>query len=58
MEIITEIEKYVKERIEDYKNNSEDHYDFWAEHIKYVYEESLKLAREYNADSSTWSFTS
>lgn len=51
MEIITEIEKYVKERIEDYKNNSEDHYDFWAEHIKYVYEESLKLAREYNADN-------
>ena len=50
MEIINEVEKYVKEKIEEYKNNSEDHYDFWNEHIKYVYEESLKLAKEYNAD--------
>ena len=50
MEIISEVEKYVKEKIEEYKNNSEDHYDFWNEHIKYVYEESLKLAKEYNAD--------
>ena len=50
MEIITEVEKYVKRKIEDYKNNSEDHYDFWNEHIKYVYEESLKLAEEYNAE--------
>jgi len=50
MNIVEEIEKYVKERIEEYKNNSEDHYDFWNEHIKYVYEESLKLAKEYNAD--------
>ena len=48
--IISEVEKYVKEKIEEYKNNSEDHYDFWNEHIKYVYEESLKLADEYNAD--------
>ena len=50
MNIIEEVEKYVKERIEEYKNNSEDHYDFWNEHIKYVSEESLNLAKEYNAD--------
>ena len=48
--IINEVEKYVKNKIEEYKNNSDDHYDFWNEHIKYVYEESLKLADEYNAD--------
>ena len=48
--IINEVEKYVKDKIEEYKNNSDDHYDFWNEHIKYVYEESLKLADEYNAD--------
>ena len=48
--IIKEVEKYVKNKIEEYKNNSDDHYDFWNEHIKYVYEESLKLADEYNAD--------
>ena len=50
MNIIEEVEKYVKEQIAIYKNSSEDHYDFWNEHIKYVYEESLKLAEEYNAD--------
>jgi len=50
MSIIEEVEKYVKERITIYKNESEDHYDFWNEHIKYVYDESLKLAEEYNAD--------
>ncbi len=50
MSIIDEVEKYVKERIKEYKNNSEDQYDYWEEHIKYVYEESLKLADKYNAD--------
>ena len=50
MNIIEEVEKYVKEKITIYKNSSEDHYDFWNEHIKYVCEESLKLADEYNAD--------
>lgn len=48
--IINEVEKYVKDKIDEYKNNSDDHYDFWNEHIKYVYEESLKLAIKYNAD--------
>lgn len=50
MNIVNEIEKEVKSCIEEYKNNSEDHYDFWNEHIKYVYEESVNLAKEYNAD--------
>ena len=35
---------------EKYKNEGEDHYDFWNEHIKYVLEESVKLAAEYQAD--------
>ena len=50
MNIVNEIEKEVKNCIEQYKNNSGDHYDFWNEHIKYVYEESVNLAKEYNAD--------
>ena len=50
MNIIEEVKKYVLEKIEEYKNNSEDHYDFWNEHIKYVYQESIKLAQTYNAD--------
>ena len=50
MEIITEIEKYVREAIEEYKEQAPDHYDFWEEHIKYVYEEASSLATKYNAD--------
>ena len=50
MNIIEEVEKHVKKQIEIYKNDSEDHYDFWNEHIKYVYENSVKLAKEYSGD--------
>ncbi len=50
MDIISLIEKEVKEKINYYKERSEDHYDFWEEHIQYVYEESIKLAKQYNAD--------
>ena len=50
MSIIDIIEKEVKEKINEYKTNSEDHYDFWNEHIKYVYIESKKLAEQYGAD--------
>ena len=48
--LVNDIEKYVKERIEKFKDTSLDHYDFWEEHIKYVYNESLDLADEYGAD--------
>jgi len=51
MDIVELVEKYVKEKIEEYKINSEDHYDFWNEHIKYVYYESIELAKKYNADN-------
>lgn len=50
MDIVDLIEKYVKEEIEIYKQNSDDNYDFWNEHIKYVYLESQKLACQYGAD--------
>ena len=50
MNIINEVEKYVKEQIKIYKESSLDHYDYWNEHIKYVYNESLKLAEDHNAD--------
>lgn len=44
------VEKYVKEKIEEYRIKSEDNYDFWNEHIKYVYQESIELAKRYNAN--------
>ena len=50
MDIIKEIENYVIKQCEEYKNNAEDNYDFWNNHIKYVYEESIALAEKYGAD--------
>ena len=50
MDIVDAIESEVKEKIEEYELNSEDNYDFWNEHIKYVYIESQKLADQYGAD--------
>ena len=50
MSIIDRVKEYVLQQIKEYKENSKDNYDFWNEHIKYVYKESIKLAKEYNAD--------
>jgi uncharacterized protein len=51
MEIVELIEKEVKEKIEKYRLSSEDNYDFWNEHIKFVYEESINLSKIYDADT-------
>lgn len=51
-ELIKKVEEYVIYKCNEYKENSEDHYDFWNEHIKYVYYESIKLAESYKADIS------
>lgn len=50
MSIIDRVKEYLLQQIKEYKENSNDNYDFWNEHIKYVYQESIKLAKEYNAD--------
>ena len=50
MDIVNQIEKEVKKYSEEYKNSSDDNYDFWNEHIKYVYKESIDLAKKYNAN--------
>ena len=50
--LIEEIRQYVIDRSEAYKRNSEDHYDFWNEHIRYVYKEAMSLARKYHADET------
>lgn len=50
MDIIEEIEKIVKNDILEYKKNAEDHYDFWEEHIQFVYKEAILLAKKYHAD--------
>ena len=50
MTIADKVKEYVLSQIEEYKNNSQDHYDFWNQHVKYVYVESIELAKKYNAD--------
>ena len=50
MNIIEIIKDYVINESNKYKENSIDHYDYWNEHIKYVYEEAIKLAKIFNAD--------
>lgn len=48
------IVEFIKQEIinlnEEYKNNSLDKFDFWNEHVKYVYEWAVVLAKKYNAD--------
>lgn len=56
MEAVNQIEKEVKTYIDEYKNNSEDHYDFGNEHIKFVYKEAIELAKKYDADEETNEF--
>ncbi|MBO5141668.1 MAG: HD domain-containing protein [Clostridia bacterium] len=50
MDIINAVEIYIEDKCNEYKMASEDNYDFWNEHIKLVYEESLNLAKKYDAD--------
>ena len=50
MDIINNIKNLIINYCDEYKENAQDNYDFWNEHIKYVYQESIKLAKKYNAD--------
>ena len=50
MDIVEFVKEYVIKKSDEYKADASDHYDFWNEHIKYVLEESVKLANEYGAD--------
>lgn len=49
-ELIKNIKEYIICKSNEYKDNSEDQYDFWNEHIIYVYFEAIKLAEKYGAD--------
>ena len=50
MDFVEETYKFVYESCNWHKENSQDHYDFWNEHIKHVYEEATKQAQKHNAD--------
>ena len=50
MNIVELIKNAVIMYCEEYKNNSSDKYDFWNQHIKYVYNRAIELANKYNAD--------
>lgn len=49
-DIINKVMNEVKEEIALYKTESDDKYDFWENDIKFVYNESIELAKLYNAD--------
>lgn len=49
-ELIQKIKEYVITKSNQYRETSQDHYDFWNEHIKYVYFEAVELAKIYNAN--------
>ena len=49
-DLVERIRQYVTERSEKYRLESADHYDFWNEHIRYVYREAVTLAEKYGAD--------
>ena len=51
-ELIKKVKEYVISKSQLYKDTSEDNYDFWNEHVKYVYKEAVILAKKYNADIS------
>lgn len=48
--IIEKIKQEVLAINEQYKNQAEDGYDYWNNHVKYVVKESLFLAEKYGAD--------
>jgi len=50
MNIIDSVKNEVMLLNEKYKIEAVDKYDFWEEHIKYVVQEALVLAEEYDAD--------
>ena len=50
--LIEKIKEYIMEECRKYKEASEDHYDFWNEHIRYVYKEAVDLAKKYDADET------
>ena len=50
MNTLEAIRNEVLEEIEKYKNESEDHYDFWNEHVKYVVSEALALVDRYGGN--------
>lgn len=50
MDIVEDIKGYVIDQINIYKEKSDDNYDFWNQHIKFVYYEAIDLAEEYKAD--------
>ena len=50
MDIVAQVRKDVKEKVVWYKEQDEGHYDFWENHLKYVYDEAVKLAEKYKAD--------
>lgn len=49
-DIVEQITTLVRQKSDEYQANDPGHYDFWNEHLKYVYSEAIELAKKYGAD--------
>ncbi len=54
MNLIEKIRKEVIYESDVYRRTAPDHYDFWNEHIKYVYEKGVVLAKNTKLISKLW----
>ena len=48
MDIISQIKDEVLRINNEYINSSDDNFNFWEQHIKYVVHEAIQLAEKYN----------
>lgn len=48
--IVERITALVRQKSDEYQAHDPGHYDFWNEHLKYVYGEATELAKKYGAD--------
>jgi len=48
--IVTKVKNEILVKCKEFKEASETQYDFWMEHFEHVYDISMKLAKEQNAD--------
>lgn len=49
-DVVEQIKTLIQQKSDEYLANDPGKYDFWNEHLKYVYQEATALARKYGAD--------
>lgn len=55
--LIEKIKEYVMEECRKYKEASEEHYDFWNEHIRYVCRKVKQVSIQWTDGKPGWEET-